>query len=160
MTWTRLLVLPASMTTPYPWGRRRGERDRRRRRRSARADAAARRRRPRPPREPIMEEMEANGSKYQQQKLGDVPSSQPHHLNQVTPALTACRSTTSRRLRRGASSARPPLLLLRRRRLRAIPNVIPSEHGRAADHAGFLDAVDPLLNLSLFFTESPTYESI
>uniref|UniRef100_A0A0E0QHD4 Uncharacterized protein n=1 Tax=Oryza rufipogon TaxID=4529 RepID=A0A0E0QHD4_ORYRU len=24
---------------------------------------------------------EANGSKYQQQKLGDVPSSQPHHLN-------------------------------------------------------------------------------
>jgi hypothetical protein len=26
-------------------------------------------------------------------------------------------------------------------RLRAIPNVIPSEHGRAADHAGFLDAV-------------------
>ncbi|KAL6853524.1 hypothetical protein ACP4OV_019553 [Aristida adscensionis] len=25
--------------------------------------------------------------------------------------------------------------------LRAIPNVIPSEHGRAADHAGFLDAV-------------------
>uniref|UniRef100_A0A0E0ATY8 Uncharacterized protein n=1 Tax=Oryza glumipatula TaxID=40148 RepID=A0A0E0ATY8_9ORYZ len=81
MTWTRLLVLPASMTTPYPWGRRRGERDRRRRRRSARADAAARRRRPRPPREPIMEEMEANGSKYQQQKLGDVPSSQPHHLN-------------------------------------------------------------------------------
>uniref|UniRef100_I1QHN4 SMP domain-containing protein n=1 Tax=Oryza glaberrima TaxID=4538 RepID=I1QHN4_ORYGL len=89
---------------------------------------------------------EANGSKYQQQKLGDVPSSQPHHLNQqVTPALTACRSTTSRRLRRGASSARPPLLLLLRRRLRAIPNVIPSEHGRAADHAGFLDTVDPLL---------------
>jgi hypothetical protein len=26
-------------------------------------------------------------------------------------------------------------------RLRAIPNVIPSEHGRAADHTGFLDAV-------------------
>ncbi|KAL6616244.1 hypothetical protein ACP70R_038514 [Stipagrostis hirtigluma subsp. patula] len=26
-------------------------------------------------------------------------------------------------------------------RLRSIPNVIPSEHGRAADHAGFLDAV-------------------
>ncbi|CAM0883183.1 unnamed protein product [Alopecurus aequalis] len=26
-------------------------------------------------------------------------------------------------------------------RLRTIPNVIPSEHGRAADHAGFLDAV-------------------
>ncbi|XP_062224141.1 UDP-glycosyltransferase 87A2-like [Phragmites australis] len=26
-------------------------------------------------------------------------------------------------------------------RLRAIPNVIPSEHGRASDHAGFLDAV-------------------
>jgi hypothetical protein len=26
-------------------------------------------------------------------------------------------------------------------RLRAIPNVIPSEHGRGADHAGFLDAV-------------------
>uniref|UniRef100_A0A0D3G4U7 Uncharacterized protein n=1 Tax=Oryza barthii TaxID=65489 RepID=A0A0D3G4U7_9ORYZ len=27
---------------------------------------------------------EANGSKYQQQKLGDVPSSQPHHLNAVS----------------------------------------------------------------------------
>ncbi|RCV27777.1 hypothetical protein SETIT_5G352600v2 [Setaria italica] len=26
-------------------------------------------------------------------------------------------------------------------RLRSIPNVIPSEHGRAADHSGFLDAV-------------------
>ena len=26
-------------------------------------------------------------------------------------------------------------------RLRTIPNVIPSEHGRAADHSGFLDAV-------------------
>ncbi|KAF8751310.1 hypothetical protein HU200_012191 [Digitaria exilis] len=27
-------------------------------------------------------------------------------------------------------------------RLRAIPNVIPSEHGRGADHSGFLDAVN------------------
>jgi hypothetical protein len=37
-----------------------------------------------------------------------------------------------------SSSAAP---LLAGVRLRAIPNVIPSEHGRAADHAGFLDAV-------------------
>uniref|UniRef100_A0A0E0JPY9 Glycosyltransferase N-terminal domain-containing protein n=1 Tax=Oryza punctata TaxID=4537 RepID=A0A0E0JPY9_ORYPU len=35
-----------------------------------------------------------------------------------------------------SSSAAPPGV-----RLRAIPNVIPSEHGRAADHAGFLQAV-------------------
>jgi hypothetical protein len=36
-----------------------------------------------------------------------------------------------------ASSSAPPDGV----RLRAIPNVIPSEHGRAADHSGFLDAV-------------------
>uniref|UniRef100_A0A0D3EV72 Glycosyltransferase N-terminal domain-containing protein n=2 Tax=Oryza TaxID=4527 RepID=A0A0D3EV72_9ORYZ len=35
-----------------------------------------------------------------------------------------------------SSSSAPPGV-----RLRAIPNVIPSENGRAADHAGFLDAV-------------------
>uniref|UniRef100_A0A0E0IA99 Uncharacterized protein n=1 Tax=Oryza nivara TaxID=4536 RepID=A0A0E0IA99_ORYNI len=112
MTWTRLLVLPASMTTPYPWGRRRGERDRRRRRRSARADAAARRRRPRPRREPIMEEMEANGSKYQQQKLGDVPSSQPHHLNWkkelLKLLLLAAATELQRPWREGVTLRRPP----------------------------------------------------
>lgn len=36
-----------------------------------------------------------------------------------------------------AASPAPPAGV----RLRAIPNVIPSEHGRAADHSGFLDAV-------------------
>ncbi|XP_037414483.1 UDP-glycosyltransferase 87A2-like [Triticum dicoccoides] len=40
-------------------------------------------------------------------------------------------------LLRSSSSAPPPPGV----RLHAIPNVIPSEHGRAADHAGFLDAV-------------------
>ena len=35
----------------------------------------------------------------------------------------------------------PALAGAARVRLVAIPNVIPSEHGRAADHAGFLDAV-------------------
>ncbi|BAS88013.1 Os04g0190000, partial [Oryza sativa Japonica Group] len=29
--------------------------------------------------------------------------------------------------------------------------VVYREHGRAADHAGFLDAVDPFLNLFFFY---------
>ncbi|KAK3165732.1 hypothetical protein QOZ80_1AG0037000 [Eleusine coracana subsp. coracana] len=42
---------------------------------------------------------------------------------------------------RGLFLASSPAALPAGVRLRAIPNVIPSEHGRAADHAGFLDAV-------------------
>ncbi|KAK3162227.1 hypothetical protein QOZ80_1BG0087060 [Eleusine coracana subsp. coracana] len=40
-----------------------------------------------------------------------------------------------------SSSSGSPAALPAGVRLRTIPNVIPSEHGRAADHAGFLDAV-------------------
>uniref|UniRef100_A0A0E0F661 Uncharacterized protein n=1 Tax=Oryza meridionalis TaxID=40149 RepID=A0A0E0F661_9ORYZ len=33
--------------------------------------------------------------------------------------------------------------------------VVYREHGRAADHAGFLDAIDPLLNLFFFLLNHP-----